>query len=306
LQLSVVSGLHAKHELPPVPHWVCDGGETQLPAQHPFAQVVASQPAQCWLVQFIPVMHIAHDAPPVPHTVLLVPAWQWFVASQQPVAQLVESHTQAPFTQRCPEPQSVPPVPQLHAPLRQRSALLPQAAHIAPLLPHCGAVSFASATQLVPLQQPFGQLVESHTHWPLWHRWPAPHAAIPPQVHRPVFTLQPSAFAPHAVQVLPPAPHWFALGLVTQVPPEQQPDGQLTESHWHMPDTQRWPAPQVTPAPHWHMPIAQLSDIALHATHAAPPPPQAWVVGGVTQVLPEQQPDRQLVESQTQLPFMQC
>jgi hypothetical protein len=54
------------------------------------------------------------------------------------------------------------------------------------------------------------------------------------------------------------------------------------------------------------MPSAQLSDIAVQVTHIAPPPPHACVVGGATQVLPLQQPDRQLVESHTHAPFMQC
>jgi hypothetical protein len=41
------------------------------------------------------------------------------------------------------------------------------------------------------VQQPPAQLVASQTHWPPLQRWPAPHAAAPPQVQVP--ELQPSA-----------------------------------------------------------------------------------------------------------------
>jgi hypothetical protein len=50
-----------------------------------------------------------------------VPAWQTPLASQQPLGQLVASQTHAPETQRVPEPQMVPAVPQAQAPLTQRS-----------------------------------------------------------------------------------------------------------------------------------------------------------------------------------------
>lgn len=58
-------------------------------------------------------------------------------------------------------------------------------------------------------------------------------------------------------------------------------------------------------APHLQAPLAQVSAIEVQALHIAPPAPHAWVVGGVTQVLPEQQPEVQLVESHTQLPLEQ-
>lgn len=133
----------------------------------------------------------------------------------------------------------MPPVPQLQAPLRQRSAVLAHIEHMLPPVPHWVTVSLPSGTQAVPLQQPLAQLVESQMHWPPEHRWPTPQAAIPPQVHRPVLALHPSALAPQAVQVLPAAPHWFWLGFVTHTPPEQQPVGQLMLSHWQVPETQR-------------------------------------------------------------------
>jgi hypothetical protein len=62
------------------------------------------------------------------------------------------------------------------------------------------------ATQLVPLQQPEGHEVESHTHMPPWHRWPAPHAG--PLPHRQAPPEHPSAVVvEHATQAAPPAPH---------------------------------------------------------------------------------------------------
>jgi len=126
----------------------------------------------------------------------------------------------------------------------------------------------------LPAQQPPAQLVESQTHMPPEHRWPAAHAAWPPQVQAP-WALQPSAFAPQALHAPPLAPHCCAVTVVTQVPPEQQPVGQLVESHRHWPDTQRWPAAHAGFVPHLHMPVAQLSAVAVHVTHCAPPPPQA-------------------------------
>lgn len=100
LQLSAASGLHALQELPLVPHWAALGGDTQLPAQQPLAQVIESQPWQCWLTQFVPFMHAAHDAPPVPHAVAAVPTWHWLFESQQPFGHEVASQVQLPFTQR--------------------------------------------------------------------------------------------------------------------------------------------------------------------------------------------------------------
>jgi len=61
---------------------------------------------------------------------------------------------------------------------------------------------------------------------------------------------------------------------------------------------------QAADAPHWHLPVAeQLSALsALHAMHDPPPDPQFATVGGSTHAAPEQQPEGQDTELQTQTP----
>jgi hypothetical protein len=61
--------------------------------------VVELQPTHAWLTQLI-APHDAQAAPPVPHSVCAVPALHCWLVSQQPLGQLVASHTQAPDTQR--------------------------------------------------------------------------------------------------------------------------------------------------------------------------------------------------------------
>ncbi len=66
---------------------------------------------------------------------------------QQPPGHVVLSHEQVPLVVS-------------HRPFEQ-------AAHVAPPVPHCAAVSEAYGTHVVPLQQPPGHEVESHTHVPV-------------------------------------------------------------------------------------------------------------------------------------------
>ena len=108
----------------------------------------------------------------------------------------------------------------------------------------------------MPLQQPFGHDVESHTHWPVvvLHSCPAaqPVHVAPPVPHEPfpsdaygshVLPLQqplgheaevqthvpvPLHACPvaQAAQLTPPAPHWPLVSppRATQLPPAQQPE----------------------------------------------------------------------------------
>ncbi len=303
LQLSAVVVEHATQVWPSWPHSATVGGITQLlPLQQPSGQVTASQPSHTWLTQLLPPLQAAQLPPFFPHAVFIVPAWHTPLPSQQPFGQLVASHTQLPAEQRWPAPQTAP-VPQAQAPLVHRSAPTPQPAHEVPAAPHAPSVSEPSATQVVPLQHPPGQLLALHTQAPPTQACPAAHAAPEPQVQLPC-ALHPSAVGPQAVQVAPLAPHCEALG-VMHWPALQQPLGQLVASHTHWPDTQRSPVPHSAPLPHLHAPPAQVSALALQEAQAMPEGPQAAVLSGETQMLPLQHPVEQLVASQTQAPLWQ-
>ncbi len=156
-----------------------------LPLQQPFGHVLALQThAPAWHV--CPAPHAApppqRHCPPVhvfvapEHGVQAAPPWpqaaavcaagaMHWPALQQPLGQLVASHTQTPGgAQREPVGQGLF-VPHLHAPDVHRSAAEPQAAHEAPFGPHC--VAERAVTHVLPSQQPFVHVVELHTHWPL-------------------------------------------------------------------------------------------------------------------------------------------
>jgi len=85
---------------------------------------------------------------------------------QHPVGQLFKSHTQSPASHSCPVPQAPPPPQvQLPAPL-QASPEEPQLWHCCP----AGAQASTPRTvQVVPEQQPDGQLLRSQTHRPASH-----------------------------------------------------------------------------------------------------------------------------------------
>jgi len=78
-----------------------------------------------------------------------------------------------PVVQAVAVPQRHPPGPQLSE--RWRS----QAAQTAPPVPH--EVKVPGLRQLLLVQQPCEQLVESHTQLLLKQRWPVPHCAEVPQ-----------------------------------------------------------------------------------------------------------------------------
>ncbi len=110
---------------------------------------------------------------------------------------------------------------------------------------------------MLPLQQPPGHDVASHTHWPLpLHSWPVAHAA----------------------QVAPPVPH-DALdsepygSQVPVLPPLQQPLGHDVASHTQTPPRQRFPEGQAGPLPHVQVPLAHVSVVV--GSHAAHVPPLA-------------------------------
>jgi hypothetical protein len=96
-------------------------------------------------------------SPPVPQVVML--RTRQVVPVQQPAAHEVASHTHCPETQRWPEAHAGP-LPQLHAPPAQPSALAKsQGLQIAPPEPQA---EIDGALQLFPTQHPLSQLAGSH------------------------------------------------------------------------------------------------------------------------------------------------
>ena len=247
-------------------------GPVEPPLQQPFGQVWASHEHVPVVVSQTPFAQLAQSAPPAPHLVADSEAYAMHVpprdAVQQPPGHDVASQTQVPL-----------------ALLHSWPALqLPQAA---PPVPHWPLVSLPNGTQVLPLQQPFGQEVASHTHAPLCvlHSWPLaqlvhvepaephmpfvslpsdsqltplqqPEQTVPSQVHAPA--LEQVWPEPHAPHVAPPVPHspafWEEKG--THVLPLQQPFGHEVASQTHVPLVllHSWPEAQpahvAPPAPH--------------------------------------------------------
>jgi hypothetical protein len=240
---------HVPHVLPAAPHAavLCPAGAMQLlPEQHPpghepelhthvppeqvcplpQAAVVPQRHTPALQVLVLPE-HGTHAAPEVPHAAALwLAPVRHMPALQHPVGQLVESHTHAPLTQRWPDAHALE-VPHRHAPAVQRSAVALHAAHDAPGAPHCAAV--VGLTQVLPLQQPLGQLVALHTHAPATHCCPGPHAGFAPQRHAPPLHVSALALL-QAVQALPPVPQVVS-ELVWHTPLRQHPAGQLAAVH---------------------------------------------------------------------------
>ena len=172
-------------QLPPLPpQLVVDGEVTQvLPEQHPVGQDVESHlqapETQCSPEGQRPpapheqdpeeqvvalVVQLTHAAPPVPHVesplVSHCPA-----LVQQPLAHDDALQTQTPPTHSWPCAQGAL-VPHLHWPPVQRSVEVEaQAVHVPPAVPQ---VALVCRSQVVPLQQPFGQDVAVQTQLPFW------------------------------------------------------------------------------------------------------------------------------------------
>ena len=130
---------------------------------------------------------------------------------------------------------------------------------------------------------------------------PVPQGAFAPHLQPPAVQL--SALVPQVVQVAPPVPHALVEVPALQVVPLQQPL-QVTLSQTQLPETQCRFEVQAELLPHRQTPDdEQLSAVLLlQVVQFAAPVPQLLSVGGLTQLLPLQQPVGQLVESQMQLP----
>ena len=189
LQQPVGQLLALQTHAPPT-HWVPEGhGPPVEPHTHiPFTQLSA------WLG-----LQLTHAAPPVPQAVAPVVVTHT-LPLQQPVGQLLALQTQAPMRHWVPEGHGPPVEPHTHFPFTQLSAPAPQFTQMAPPVPQ---VLTVAGWQTPPLQQPVGQLVESHMHIPLTQCVPMGQSPLPPQVQPPLTHVSPLAqTCPHAPQLL--------------------------------------------------------------------------------------------------------
>lgn len=201
------------------------------------------------------------------------------------------------------------PEPQLQTPLMHDGLSTGHEPQVAPPIPHAVALCEDVGTQVLPWQQPEGQVLPLHTHAPEEQVCPVTHAVPPPQVQLPLLP-QPSAKVPAALQLAqtePVAAHCVA-DVAVHVPSieVQHPVVQLTASQMQLPVEQRWPAPEhAAVEPQRHMPPMQASARFPQSTQLPPPVPQV-AIDGVRHMLEEsQQPFGQVVESHTQVPFEQ-
>jgi hypothetical protein len=180
---------------------------TQLPFTHacPEAQGALVPHWQVPLLQLLLVtgLHTVHAAPSLPQ--VCSPGALQVLPVQQPPSQLAAQSGQTP-----------PAHPGVGE----------QAVHEAPAVPHCESV--LPGRQLVPSQQPLGQVVESQRQAPLTQVWPVWHSAPAPQRHTPS-SQRSEATVSQAEQLPPPVPQRL-MPFTTHTPLAQQPLGQLAAS----------------------------------------------------------------------------
>jgi len=151
--------------VPPVPHEPGPGGFTQLlPTQQP-AQVALQVP-QAPLMHVSPLAQGTQALPPVPQAPA-EGATQSPMLEQQPVGQDVPVQRHWPFTHSWPGAQGACPPHEQTPPMQLSAVRGSQAPHAAPE----GAHEPGDHWRQTPLlQQPPGQVVASHTHWPFEQR----------------------------------------------------------------------------------------------------------------------------------------
>lgn len=175
------------------------------------------------------------------------------------------------------------------------------AVQVAPPLPQLPA---AGTEQVLPAQQPLGQLAALQgppVQTPLLHVWPAPHAGPGPQRHSPFAEQVLAREGSHATQVSPPTPHDVRFRTV-HVEPLQHPAGQLVASHAHWPPTQRWPVAQAGPPPQPQLPLVHESvRVRSQVAHEAPAAPQLEIEAAL-HVEPTQHPAAHDAASHTHAP----
>ena len=222
-QLSAMLGSHAVQALPMVPQAEAEGTVQTLPLQHPVGQLCAVQPTHTPAVQTLPIEQAAQAPPIAPQAPAVVPGWHWLLASQHPLGHVCALQAQVLLTHAWPAPQAEP-LPHWQAPLTQAFPVAPQLTQALPPVPHADA---DGVTQLPFWQQPFGQLMASHTHWPPLQRWPGKQAAPMPQRQLPLAVSQvPPRTGSQAAHWTPPVPQApFDCGVQTLL--LQHPVGQL-------------------------------------------------------------------------------
>lgn len=158
---------------------------------------------------------------------------------QQPFGQLVELQTQDPAEQAWPAGQAGPD-PQRHWPPEHVSAVDPQARQAPPFDPQALT---DGVLQVLPEQQPVGQLVGLQAQAPFVHIRPGAQAGPAPHVQEPF--VQPLAVEPHAC---PQAPQFVTSFAVSMQLPLQLvwPGGQQTVVE-HLPPLQDWPLAHAWP-----------------------------------------------------------
>jgi hypothetical protein len=134
------------------------------PEQHPFGQLPGLQLSQTPWVQ-PPTAQVWHASPPAPQAASLLPGRQ-VPPEQQPLLQLVPSHTQAPSRQRWPLAQ-VAPAPQVQVPSAEQPSAS-NASQVTQAAPGAPQASAARRLQVPPAQQPPGQVVASQATVPSW------------------------------------------------------------------------------------------------------------------------------------------
>jgi len=208
----------------------------------------------------------------------------WQVAPlQQPVGQLVPSHTHCPPEQRCPAPQGAF-CPHWQVPFAaQVSAFV--ASQIAHIWPRAPQLDGDCTWQLsVASQQPLAQLCGVQTHWPFSQACPSAQAGPLPQRQPPWATAQASARpAGQLSHSAPGAPQAMKSAAMQVLPALQQPFGQLVASHTHCPPTQRCPLSHPGPTPQRQTPSGPQLSVAVGSQVPQAPPagPQALVERGV-------------------------
>ncbi len=269
LQVSAFALSHATQVDPLVPHAPVVGVWQLLPEQHPVGHDVASHTqlpdTQCWPAAHtapepqahwplvhrsaFEVSHAAHAAPLVPHVAVVGVVHALFL--QHPVGHDVESHVQAPETQRCPAEHAAP-LPHLHSPaLVQLSACA--GSHVPHASPAAAQASSPRGLHVEPEQQPEGQAVALHPlHTPAVQLWPFGHfsQAAPPEP-------QADASAPERHWLLKQHPGHDVAVQVHASATQAKPGSQLGTHKPHTPSlvqfcTLRQPPAHGRASPSWH------------------------------------------------------
>ena len=141
-------------------------------AVEPHLQLPAVQRSACDWLQAVQV-----PLPADPHARVVFPTAQVFPL-QQPVVQLLASHTQVLVPEQRWPAAHAGLLPQRHPDVEQLSAVIPHAAQLIGFVPHSASVG--GLTQVVPLQHPFAQLVASQMQAPPEQRCPTAQIAPPP------------------------------------------------------------------------------------------------------------------------------